>query len=970
MTAPPPSASSGPDRAGDARPGLPVPPLPAGTVAFLFTDIEGSTRLWERDPAAMRRTAARHDALLRAAVERHRGHLFKHVGDAVQAAFPTAADAVAAAAAGQRAVAAADWGAAGPLRVRMAVHVGEAAPTASGDYHQVAALNRLARLLATGHGGQVLLTDAAAQLARPRLPDGAALRDLGRHRLRDLLEPERVWQLDLAGLPTQFPPLRSLEGHPTNLPAQPNALLGRDDDLRALAPRLTDPATRLLTLTGPGGVGKTRLALQLAADTVDAFPDGVFLVGLAALSDPALLSVQIADTLGVREEGGSGLREALTAFLAGKRLLLVLDNLEQFRPLAPAARLVADLLAAAPGLTVLATSRAPLRLRTEQEAPVAPLPTPGPAATAGDDPVAALAGNPAVGLFVERARAARPGFALAPGNAAAVAEIVRRLDGLPLAIELAAARSRVLAPAELARRLGGALDLLATRAADAPDRQQTLRATIAWSHDLLAPGEQALFRRLSVFPGGCTLEAAEAVADVPTPLGADPLDGIDRLVEQSLLRAEEAGDGTRYRMLETLRAYGRERLAEAGEEAALLAARDRWLHDLVVEAGAHLIQADAAAWFDRLEAEHANLAASFADALEGGRAGDGLATAAQLWGFWRSRGHLAEGRAWLDRLLAAAVAPTEPRLHGLEGAAMIASDQGEHAVAAERLEEAVDLARQLGDEARLAVALNLLGSVRDRQGRLEEAAALLRQSLELGRAQGDRRAEAGTLNNLAIVLHNQGDLAEASRLLEASLRIKQEMGNRLGMSVTVSNLAVLAHDQGDVPGAVRWLEEAIALDREIGNPSGLADDLDNLGGIHVSGGDPPRGAALLAEALATRREIGDRYSLPYSLANVAALAAAVGDHDVAARLSGAQAALLAETGTVPPPPEQARIAEGIARVRAALGDFATDAALAAGRAMGWEAATEEALAYARRVAAGPAPPPVPADDPTPDPAGR
>ena len=931
--------------------------LPSGTVAFLFTDIEGSTRLWERDAAAMWRTVHRHNAILGTAIADHGGHHFKTIGDAYQAAFPDVPSAVAAVAAAQRALAAEPWPETGPIRVRMAVHAGEATPV-GGDY-LAPCLNRLARLLATGHGGQALLTDLAAGLARDRLPPGASLRGLGRHRLRDLLEPEEVWQLVLAGLPDRFPPLKSLETHPTNLPAQPNELVGREAELAALLPRLTDPATRLLTLTGPGGVGKTRLALQLAADAIDAFPDGVFLVGLAAVTDPALLPAEIADTLGVREGGGLGLREALTRHLAPQRLLLLLDNLEQFRPQAAAARVVGDLLAAAPKLTVLATSRAPLRLRAEQEAPVAPLPTPDPRRHAPPGELSPLlAANPSVRLFAQRAQAARPSFALTADNAAAVVEIVSRLDGLPLAIELAAARTRALSVAELARRLGGTLDLLAAKIADLPDRQQTLRAAIDWSHDLLAPEEQALFRRLSVFPGGCTLEAAEAVAGVPQSLALDVLDGITVLLEQSLLRADETGDETRYRMLETLRAYGRERLAAAGEEEALLDARDAWLLARSVEADTHRYQADVGLWHLRLEAEHANIGACLDRALRAGRADDGMLLAANVWQAWRARGRLAEGRSWLDRLLAAFPgAPARLRYHALIGAGALAGDQGDLLGGTALVEEAVAVARGLADPLDLASTLSQLGTMLDKRGLYAEAAHQHKLSLDAFWAGGDRRGESQALNNLALVAQNRGNYDEATRMFEQSLQIKQELGNKTGMAITLNNLAVVAYLQDDLATATRRLEEALAIDRELDNLPGVADGLDNLGGILAGEQDLPRAAAMLAEALEIRRDMGDRYSIPFSLENVGALADATGDLAMAARMLGATESLREAVGMARPPDDAERAERDLATLRSLLGDFATDAALAAGRAMGWEAATEEALAYARRIAAGAGPTP-------------
>ncbi|HET7095080.1 MAG TPA: tetratricopeptide repeat protein, partial [Thermomicrobiales bacterium] len=741
---------------------------PAGTVAFLFTDIEGSTRLWERDHAAMRRAVERHLALLDAAIAANRGVHFKTVGDAVQAAFPDAPAAVAAAVAAQRTLAAEAWDETGPLRVRMALHVGEAAPV-DGDY-LAPCLNRLARLLATGAGGQVLLTDVARRLAAGCLPEGVTLRDLGRHRLRDLLAPEDVWQLVIPGAPDHFPPLASLERHPTNLPSQPNALIGREPDLAAIATLLAQPGTRLLTLTGPGGTGKTRLALQAAADGIDAWPDGAFFVELAALSDPALLLPHIAEALGVREGSGLDLHGALLSYLSGKTLLLVLDNLEQFRPSEGAGRVVADLLANCSSLTILATSRAPLRIRAEREYPVSPLEAPNPERL---PPLPALAAIPAVQLFIERAQAAKPAFALTVDNAGAVAKMCAWLDGLPLAIELAAARTRALAPDELARRLAGKLDLLAGRAADRPDRQQTLRATIDWSHDLLDPDEQALFRRLSVFAGGCTFDAAEAVAAAPEPLALDPLDGVTLLLEQSLLRADERGNETRYRMLETLRAYGRERLAEADEEAACRAAHGAWFRRMASDAGAALAGPDGWRWATQLDAEHDNLRTAIDWALETGKAAIALAIAAELTLYWDLRGEYTEGRRWLQRALVADNGgPSRERARASEGAAALAIGQGDFAAAVAYADQALAHFRAVGDRRGEATALGKQGIAIERQGEFARAIAIYEQVVAMWRELGDRHGLSRGLNDLAMAVWGAGDTGRGRMLLEESLAIK------------------------------------------------------------------------------------------------------------------------------------------------------------------------------------------------------
>jgi predicted ATPase/class 3 adenylate cyclase len=504
-----------------------MPDLPSGTVTFLFTDIEGSTTLWERDRTAMQAAVERHLAILRAAIEANAGVLFKVVGDAIQAAFPTAPDAVAASLVAQRALQTENWGEIGPLPVRMALHTAAATPR-DGDY-LAPGLNRLARLLAAAHGDQVLLSLATQDLTRDALPPEASLRDLGEHPLRDLFRPERVFQLLHPDLQADFPPLHTLATRPNNLPLQPTPFLGREEQVQAIVARLRRDAVRLLTITGPGGVGKTRLALQVAADLVETFPKGVWFVDLSALSDPGLVAPAIATVLDVRAEGGT-LAAQLAGILGATPLLLVLDNFERVLDAVP---VVADLLAHLPGLKVLVTSRTPLHAYGEQEYPLAPLPLPDPAHL---PPLERLSQYEAVRLFIERAQAVKPDFIVTNANAPAVAEVCFRLDGLPLAIELAAAHVKVLPPQALLKRLERRLPLLTGGARMLPARQQTMRDTIAWSHDLLASEEQTLFRRLAVFAGGCTIEAAEAVAGADGML--EVFGGIASLIDKSLLRQE------------------------------------------------------------------------------------------------------------------------------------------------------------------------------------------------------------------------------------------------------------------------------------------------------------------------------------------------------------------------------------------------------------------------------------------------
>ena len=764
-----------------------MPELPGGTVTFLFTDIEGSTALWERNRQAMGGAVERHLALLDAAIQAQGGIPFKTVGDAMQAAFPTAPAAVAAALAAQRALLAEDWGEIGVLRVRMAVHAGEAAPDERGDY-LAAPLNRLSRLLATAHGGQILLTQTVQQLSRGRLPDGAALRDLGEHRLRDLLDAEHVYQLLHPDVPATFPPLRSLDTRPNNLPRQPTPFVGREQQVEEVADLLRREDVPLVTLIGPGGTGKTRLALQAAAEVLDDFADGVFFVPLAPLTDPALVPSAIAAALGLREEGGQPLADRLRDVVATKTVLLVLDNVEHLVEAAPA---VGHLLGSAPRLKVLATSRIPLRLRAEREYPVPPLGLPR---RTPSPPLAQLMQFDAVRLFVARAQAVKPDFAITDDNAPVVAEICRRLDGLPLAIELAAARVRMLSPRAILVRLERRLPFLTGGARDAPHRHRTLRDTIAWSYDLLPPEERILFRRLAVFVGGCALEAAEAVANLDGEL--DVLGGIERLAEHSLLHLDERpGLEPRLAMLETVREYGLEQLAASGEQ------------DLVRERHADHFAAlgddtERVFWsrpvplLAALEAEADNLRAALGWAEEHGKAETGLRLVLAFGVPALQRGMPAEGWDWLRRVQALGGGDPPLQARALTALGWFALFRGDTDAAMDAAERAVETAA--GESWVLANALNLLGSVERDRGSSDAARRRFEEALAL--VEGD--AEAGVwappiLMNLGLLAAIRGDIVEARRWYEVTLAALPADAVTFIRPMVLGNLASIAWDEGD-----------------------------------------------------------------------------------------------------------------------------------------------------------------------------
>jgi predicted ATPase/class 3 adenylate cyclase len=873
---------------------------PTGTVTFLFTDIEGSTRLLQELGDGYRAVQDRHGELVRGAIGEHEGHEIRTEGDSFFVAFRTPARGVRAAVDAQRRLAQEGWPHGSPLQVRMGLHTGEGV-LGGGDYIGID-VNRAARIAAAGHGGQVLLSEATRSLVEDALPDGVGVRDLGSHTLKDFDEPRHLFDLVIEGLPDDFPPIRTLErSGRASLPAPRTSFIGRERELEEIGELLG--GVRLLTLTGPGGTGKTRLALRAAADQVERVEDGVFLVDLSTVTDPELVPSTIATGLGIRQDPATDLGDTLAGHLRDRDVLLVLDNVEQVVEAAP---FVDRLLNAAPRLRVLATSRVPLHLSGEHEYLVRPLPLPDP-----DRPeLETLTTCESVVLFVERAAAVRRGFRLDQENAASVAEIAHRLDGLPLAIELAAGRIKMLSPQALLERLERRLPLLTGGPRDLPERQRTLRGAIEWSHDLLEPEERQLFARLAAFRGGWTLEAAEEVAG--SGLGSEVIDGLGSLVDKSLIRQEQSRQGeSRFRMLETIHEFASERLAASNEEDEVRRRHAEHVRDLAEEAEPQFRGQGQARWLERLEREHDNVRAALDWAEAAGQAEIALRTAAAIWRFWQLRGHLPEARDRLERVLA------------LSGA-----------------------------EARNAVrarALSALGGIAYWQNDYEVIGPLYEEAADIAREVGDRRLLSQALFDLSFVpLVTNLDFDRQRELLQEALAEAEEDDLALVGQIWSGFAYVHAFQMKDPAAGLEPAEKALAIHRKLGDRWLMAEGLVGLAGLRLLLGELEVAREHLRETVLILAEPKSPMMLGMALTSLAVLQKHDGDDVAAARLFGAWSRIKDEGGGAPPPFALSFFGDPEAQARAALGDEAFDRAHAEGYAMSMEQARAYVLELAGR----------------------
>jgi predicted ATPase/class 3 adenylate cyclase len=846
--------------------------LPTGTITFFFTDIEGSTRLLHELGPLYQDALAQHHRVLRSAIRGADGLEVSTHGDAFFAVFTDPDRAVAAAATAQRELTAQEWPGEHDVRVRIGLHTGEGV-LAVDDYVGID-VHAAARVCSAAHGGQVLITRAT----RDALTNETSVIELGHHLLKDLEGSVELFGLAAEGLRVDFPPLKTLTN--ANLPEPPTPIVGRSREVHAVRELLLRDETRLLTLTGPGGTGKTRLALETARELVEKFPNGVTFVALGSVSGADFVLPSLGEALGVEGSSGRSLDEALAGYLSERRLLLVLDNFEHVIGAAPA---IAKLLAAAPGVTALVTSRERLHLSGEQEMVVPPL---RPA--------------DAVALFLARARAALPTFEDNELDRRAIDEICRRLDGLPLAIELAAARVKLLSPRALQGRLGRRLQLLTGGARDLPERQQTLRATIDWSYELLEASEQRLLARLAVFYRGCTLEAAEDVCEAS-------LDDLASLVDKSLLGRDDREDEIRFVLLETIREYAFERLRDIGEVDDMR--RRHAEHYLAFAEQAHieLRGSGQVRWLAALDSDHQNLRAAIEYVRGAGQKELELRFVAALWFFWIVHGHLTEGMTIVER--------------ALEG-----STNQDPLLRADALRTVAALAHRLGDTRR--------------------AKMYAKESVGLYRQIGDVGGEAAALTTLAGAALVEGDGARARELYEQALESTRTLDDPFRLASALGNLGYLLLMEGDNERAGKLFEEGLIVFRRLSSEEGVARSLLNLGFASWQRSAFGEASALMKESLRRFATIGSREGIAYCLEGLAAAAVAQEEHLHAARLLGASDAVCESLGLTLDPFELALHRWSLAEGRRVLGEEAFEREFGAGKALSVDAAAELALGEA------------------------
>lgn len=906
---------------------------PSGTVTFLFTDIEGSTRLLDRLGERYAQALGNHRALLRAAFQSHGGLEEDTEGDAFFYVFARAKDGLLATVAGQRALAAHPWPDGLPLRVRMGLHTGEPLETAEGyvglDVH------RAARICAAAHGGQILLSQTTRDLVAEILSEGLLLKDLGEHRLKDLIFPIRLYQVEAPGLSSDFPVLRSVEIYQNNLPSQLTSFVGREKEMAEVKHLLA--STRLLTLIGPGGSGKTRLALQAGTEVLDRYPDGVWWVDFAPLEDAAQVPGTVAAALGLKETWHGNPVESLESHLQTKSLLIVLDNCEHV--LSACATISNTLLTRCPRQQILATSREGLGVAGEHLYPVPPLQVPNPHDTLSLERVAT---HGAIQLFVDRATVVDPHFAINQRNAPAVVEICHRLDGMPLAVEMAAARVKALSVAEIATRLSKALGFLHTDTRASPPRHHTLRATMDWSFGLLSAQERVVFRRLAMFSGGFTLEAAEAVCGGGQIKPSEVLASLMQLVEKSLVAREEWNNTSRFRLLEIVREYARERLADADEIDSVAGRHLQFFTDL-----AEGLDRDPTVifdnWLSRLEPEHGNLQTGLEWALANGHGERALRCAAAVWPYWFFHGHLDGAKTLEDALAQTTRVPDDLRMRSLNGLGYLTMWRDNYKGAVDICDESLVISRRLADRPAIATALAIQGHCTWHMGQEQRGEELCEEALKVARESSSLHALTWAVREYAYVRWHTGDIERGQPLFQEYLTLSRKLGNTPGTRDALRLIAEAALTRGDFATARTGCEEALRISK-------LTNDAIIVSVVQVVLGQALAGLGRYAEArrwyresLTSLRGAWQRWWLARCLTSLGCLDVAEQSHLRGARILGAASAVREAVGGTLPPSDKILQEAALSAVRAAVGDDKLNTALLEGRAWTVEQAIDEAL---------------------------
>ena len=912
--------------------------IPSGIVTFLFTDIEGSTKLSQEFPDLLPDALKKHNEILRNAVESNNGFVFKTVGDAYCCAFEKAEDALNAAVEAQINLANEKWGEA-VIKIRIGIHSGNAEWNGN-DYMGYITLARVARVMSAAYGDQILVSNDAFVLClegsktlrknekeKESLSLGdfeaneISFRDLGERRMKDIIKPIRLFQIVGKGLREDFPPLKTLDARPNNLPTQLTNFIGRENEIKHVKELLKD--NRLLTIAGAGGAGKTRFSLQIGADLIDDFANGVWLVELAAESDPFLLPQSFMESLDIKEQQGKTPEQTLTDYLKDKEILILLDNCEHL--IEACAVLAESLLLQCPKLKILATSREALNFTGEQTYRILPLSHPDP--NLNNTPEQ-LTRYESVRLFIERALAVNPKFRVTNENAPALAEVCSRLDGIPLAIELAAARVKVLSIEKIFERLDDRFNLLTGGKRTALPRQQTLRALIDWSYDLLSKEEKILWSRLSVFSGGWTLEAAEEVCSDDKINKYEILDLLSQLTEKSVIIYDESKE--RYRILESIRQYGIEKLTD--EYGIYLRHLDFFV-ELSKKALPELNNENGKSWIDIIDDDHNNFISSIEWSVSNENSDKGADLAAALLNYWNTTGNYSTGIRLIQNILQSSGSIDKStkvkiilrlgvfkRYHGdfeqakkyseesliiskeigdkkgiaesINSLGNISNYQGDLEQAMKYYKESLAIFKEIGDKIGIAGSIQNLGMIMRNLGDYEQAKKLYEESLAMGKEIGDKNRIADSINNLGYVAVIQGDFEQAKKYLEESLDIRIETGDKRGTAISLNNLGMISFDQEEFEQAKKYLEESLAINKEIFNKSGIADCIYNLGNIALSLGDHNLAKSYFQESLGIENEIGDKKGIANSLNNLGYIYTMLGDFDLAVKLLSASEKIL------------------------------------------------------------------------------